>query len=103
MKRLDSVTLFQTATDTCGRCGMETHESMGCCHDEVKVVKLEQDQTQAKVLFTNFQSPEPLAVQTSVFLVASFQNEEKARHFHNHSPPLLSAQDTYLQHNVFRI
>lgn len=44
MKRLVSVHLFETSAKKCGKCGMEVHESDGCCRDEFKVVKLEQDQ-----------------------------------------------------------
>ncbi len=44
-----SVHLFETSADVCGRCGMDTHESNGCCRDEVKVVKLEQDQNKTTI------------------------------------------------------
>ncbi len=103
MKRLVSVHLFEASPDVCGRCGMDTHESNGCCRDEVKVVKLQQDQN--KITIASFELPSLEVVITipSDFIVASFQNSEEQRHFHNHSPPLLSEQDTYLRNNVFRI
>ncbi len=103
MNQLASVHLFETSPDVCGRCGMETHESNGCCRDEVKVVKLEQDQN--KLIITNFELPilEPIQTVPSPFLNSSFCNTDETRHFHNHSPPLLSEQDIYLQINVFRI
>jgi hypothetical protein len=103
MKKLASVNLFQTSTDVCERCGMDSHESNGCCHDEVKVVKLEQDQNKIPVTLYNFSIAAPEAVIPSVFLIAAFENAGIQKHFLNHSPPLLSAQDTYLQNNVFRI
>ncbi|MDZ4808918.1 MAG: hypothetical protein SGI96_11720 [Bacteroidota bacterium] len=103
MKRLVSVHLFDTSTDVCGRCGMETRESNGCCSDELKVVKLEQDQN--KVAFATIEIPslESVSSVPSGFIFAPFVNIFEQRHFHNHSPPLLSEQDTYLQNNVFRI
>jgi len=105
MKRLASVHLYETAADECGRCGMSTHEyeATGCCRDEVKLVKLEQDQN--KLFVTSYDIPalEPVAVIPSVFIVAALKNSNQRRHFHNHSPPLLSEQDTYLCNGVFRI
>ena len=103
MKRLVSVHLFDTSTDVCGRCGMETHESNGCCRNEFKVVKLEQDQN--KVSFATIETPSLKAVASvpSGFIVAPFENIFGQRCFHNHSPPLLSEQDIYLQNNNFRI
>ncbi len=103
MKRLVSVHLFDTAPDVCGRCGMDTHDSNGCCRDEMKVVKLEQDQNKIAFVTIEIPSMEELISMPSGFIVASFQNIYEQHHFHNHSPPLLSEQDTYLQNNVFRI
>ncbi len=103
MKRLVSVHLYETTPDVCGRCGMDTHESDGCCRNEVKVLKLQQDQNKFTVESYEIPSLEIVVTTPSDFIVASFQNSYKQRHFHNHSPPLLSEQDTYLQNNVFRI
>lgn len=103
MKKLVSVRLFETKAKTCGQCGMEMHDNPGCCHDETKVVKLVQDQV--KIPVTNFELPaaEAIPVEISDFIATSSYNVNEERHFNNHSPPLLSAQDTYLQIKVFRI
>ncbi len=103
MNRLDSVTLFGTDSEYCGKCGMHTDDSEGCCHDEVEVVKLDNDHQKSQVASLN-----PPEIITLNFLASSFiclptQNADPAGHYHSHSPPLLSAQDTYLQINVFRI
>lgn len=82
---------------------MDMHESGGCCNDVVKVVKLDQDQNKIPVIVYELPSLEIQMVVPSAFIVAAFENIDVQRHFHNHSPPLLSEQDTYLQHNVFRI
>ncbi len=103
MKRLASVHLFETHARVCGRCGMETYESNGCCRDEVKLVKLIQDQNKPELISYAISALKIISVTPSEFIVAAFENSYKQRHFHNHSPPLLSAQDTYLQNNVFRI
>lgn len=103
MERLASVHLFETAVDKCGICGMDTHESDGCCRDEVTVVKLEQDQNTVTITDFVFQSPDNSPAVISDYLFTVLQNGIQPQHFLNHSPPLLSAQDTYLLNNVFRI
>lgn len=82
---------------------MEMHDSSGCCHDEVQIVKMTDDQNKTLIASLTIPALQPAIIEPSVFLVAHFENSEPQRHFHNHSPPLLSAQDTYLQNNVFRI
>jgi len=103
MKRLASTQLFATQKKFCGKCGMHTKRSNGCCHDEVKVVKLVQDQNTISGFTYDLPSIDATVNIPSEFIAASFYNINEQRHFHNHSPPLLSAQDTYLQINVFRI
>ena len=103
MNRLASVHLFEKSVDVCGRCGMDTHESHGCCRDEVKVIKLLQDQNKISVASYEIPAVEKIVIIPSNFIVASFYNADWQRRFQNHSPPLLSRQDTYLQNNVFRI
>lgn len=103
MNRLASIHLFENTSDECGVCGMETHESNGCCHDEVTVVKLTLEQTKIPVTIFELPAIEPQPITPSAFIAAAFYNIDEQRHFHNHSPPLLSAQDTYLQISVFRI
>jgi hypothetical protein len=102
MDRLASTSFFGTEKKKCGQCGMDIHQSNGCCRDEVLVIKMNNDQDSHAIAFENT-VPATLQFTPSVFIVASFQHTEVQRHFHNHSPPLLSGQDIYLQHNVFRI
>jgi hypothetical protein len=103
MKRLVAVHLFEVSPDVCGKCGMDTHDSNGCCRNEIKVVKLVQDQNSVASVTIEIASVKEVVTVPSEFIVASFQPVFEQRHFHNHSPPLLSEQDTYLQNNVFRI
>ena len=103
MNRLASTQLFAAAKPVCGKCGMHTKKSNGCCHDEVKVIKLVLDQNTISIADYNFPSLDAVETVPSQFIAALFYNIDEQKHFHNHSPPLLSAQDTYLQINVFRI
>lgn len=104
MKRLVSVDLFKEKAKVCGLCGMDMHNSNnGCCHDEVKVLKVVQDQVNNPVASLDIPSPEAIPVLHTDHLpaLAGFNGAQK--HYQNHSPPLLSGQDTYLRINVFRI
>lgn len=103
MGRLASVHFFETAAEQCGICGMETHESNGCCHDEVMAVKLVQDQQNTQAINPAFKTPVEQPVVETVYLLASIQNGNSRNHFQHHSPPLLSAQDSYIANRVFRI
>ena len=105
MDRLASVHLFETTADECGVCGMGMHdgESSGCCSDEVKLAKLDQDENKLIPASYGIPAIEPVAAVPSAFIITPFENIDEQRHFHNHSPPLLSGQDTYLRNNVFRI
>lgn len=103
MNRLASVHLYETVAEKCGKCGMNTHQSDGCCRDEVKIVKLDQDHNKIPVtLFALYEISADITI-PSEFIAADFKPKIPRRHFHNHSPPLLSAQDTYLLNSVFRI
>lgn len=105
MKKLASVHIYETAADECGNCGMDMHdgEMTGCCRDDIKVVKLDQDERPLVLTSYDIPSLEPIEVIPSVFILTPFENIDEQRHYHNHSPPLLSMQDTYLHNNVFRI
>jgi hypothetical protein len=103
MKRLVSIHLFETKAKACERCGMDYHEGNGCCRDEVKLVKLVQDQNKIVVSNPGIAKLAPMECTPSAYLVSSTENAAVNPHYNNHSPPLLSEQDLYLQHNVFRI
>lgn len=103
MKRLASTQLFGTEKKYCGKCGMHKKRSKGCCHDEVKVLKLKIDQNSFSAVTPSIPAIDDIAITPSQYIAALFYNINEQKHFHNHSPPLLSAQDTYLQINVFRI
>lgn len=103
MDRLASVHFFGDESDQCGQCGMLLHESNTCCHDEVKVFKLEQDQNKVSITDYTPVFTTELAIEPSLFLNAPFESELGLVNTFVNPPPLLSEQDTYLQINVFRI
>lgn len=99
MDEFDSLQLGDKRTEICGKCGMHT-DNMGCCNDEVKIFKIEDDQQVAVVNF-KFSVPDvvidplPIWKETPVNLTPQL-------FVTNHSPPL-GEQDIYLQNCVFRI
>lgn len=104
MNKLASTELFGSQVKKCGKCGMNIHKSKGCCHDEVQVVKLEDDQKVTAGISFTLTPPDELVHIPSEFISTSFINcAPEQRHYYNHSPPLLTGQDIYLENNVFRI
>lgn len=102
MNKFDSVQVGLPKSETCGKCGMHTEDSGGCCRDEVKVVKLQQDTQVAKVLIASFTlvlAELPL----SQHLHLPFQNFEQAHVVSATGPPLLSSPPIFLSNRVFRI
>lgn len=102
MDRYHSWELGTSEKEKCGTCGMKNSTSNDCCRDEVKLVKLQQDQVQAKALKVHFALPE-LILNTSSFLILPFQNYTSDSFCPDPLPPLLGKQDTYLKNRVFRI
>jgi len=96
---------FSLATDKnlCDKCGMDKSTSHGCCHDEIKLVKLQDDQNRSSAVLFDFSGIQSQAIVPSLFIVTSFYNADETNHHKVISPPLLSRQDRYLQNSVFRI
>lgn len=103
MKKLVSHEFFANEGKKCARCGMGLHKSKGCCRDEVQLLKMASDQKTTAAISFELPHLDALVNTPSEFIATSFYNTSLQRYFHNHSPPLLSEQDTYLQNNVFRI
>jgi len=103
MDQLASAKLFEKDSDVCGECGMHSSESNGCCHDEVKVLKAEEDQNLPSSIAFSIKAPAVQLSEVSEFIYFSFRNLHESLHATAYPPPLLTEQDTYLQNRVFRI
>ena len=101
MDRYSSFKFYSAADDKCDLCGMNT-KTNGCCRDEIKILKLDGDQKVSEVFFS-FYEVSPLQITPSGFICSAFYSVPVSGHFNNHSPPLITMQDTYLQNCVFRI
>lgn len=101
MDTYDSFKLGDNRADTCGVCGMHTDDSNGCCNDEVKIFKIQDDQ-QASAIGFKFSTTDVVLPAFPTWEKLEFDNSTHLLFLTNHSPPL-SKQDTYLQNCVFRI
>jgi hypothetical protein len=98
MDRYDSFSLYQASSD----CPMMHTKKSGCCHDEVKIIKI-QDNYQTSSASFSFENIQLAVTTPSEFLSVILLNEDIALNKTDHSPPLLPTQDVYLQNRVFRI
>lgn len=101
MDRFDSFQLGTDGSDYCPKCGMYTSESNGCCHNEVKIIKIQDDQL-ASAFHFHFESPAAVHLSPVILQNVDISCSKGKYHVNNHSPPF-SKQDTYLLNRVFRI
>ena len=102
MNELASAKLFDKDTEVCGQCGMH-NDNNGCCHDEVIVIKSEDDQSSSMAFSLSIKSPGIEQVEISRFIYLPLQNLNERPGAVTAPPPLLSEQDTFLRNRVFRI
>jgi hypothetical protein len=100
MDEYSSFNLYKTSSDWCAKCGMHVKKN-GCCHDEVKILKLQDDHQTSNFTF-QLKSLEPVVAELPDFIISTPENKLTVPYL-NHSPPLLSGNDVYLQNRVFRI
>jgi hypothetical protein len=101
MDRYDSVRLYKASSDWCARCGMHA-KNHGCCHDEVKILKLQDDHQTSSFSFS-LKNLQPVVTSQGEFLSDVLVKHDILVDKTDHSPPLVFGQDTYLQNCVFRI
>ena len=80
---------------------MHVSKSHGCCHDELKIVKLQDDHQTSTASF-ELKSLPPAVITLAEFRLVETSNDRIVDYL-NHSPPLLHPQEIYLQNRVFRI
>ncbi len=102
MGRYQSFDLYTAQKNECGKCGMPMDKPHGCCKDEVKIVKLQDDHTTSTVSYSIKNIEVPATIPSGFIAKASTASDELQRQ-EDHAPPELSAQDVYLHNCVFRI
>lgn len=99
MGKVAEVALGHNTNDKCGQCGMEND---GCCHDDVKVVKI-QDTHSASSFHTDFVKAQAIA-QAYPKLIRSTLNSSTATVVETSNAPPGKGQVPFtIQYCVFRI
>ena len=101
MNSFDSIRLYKAATDWCTKCGMHTKKH-GCCHDEVRIVKIQDDHQTSSANYS-IEKIQPVITRASELLSTAFLDKKEALIKVDHSPPLLTQREIYIQNCVFRI
>jgi hypothetical protein len=102
MDEKQSLELGAVKIEVCGKCGMSKQEKDGCCRDEIKIVKLQQDTHLAKLLMPTFELMLPVAF-LSPHLFTPFQNFTKNFNAFSFQPPPLHSEDLCVTNSSFRI
>jgi len=102
MGSYQSFELYTHHEDECGKCGMSLEKPNGCCKCELKLVKLQVDQSSS---FVNFAIPQ---IDAATGVLSGFMSVSAiSSHFFltptDYSPPKPHGPDLYLRNRVFRI
>ena len=100
MNRFDSFQLGSTESEVCGKCGMHTQDSDGCCHDEIKIMKIDDDQQPSFVVYSFEQSANYLSELVEIDSYGIVKMSVPVAN--SHSPPI-SGYDMCVRNSVFRI
>lgn len=100
MGKVASVEYGFVENKPCSVCGMESKH--GCCHDEYKVVKLDDSHQASKANHDFLKSP--VSLPERHFVAPAFALLQNTHHFTpHHSPPDPDHNPLYLLNQVFRI
>jgi uncharacterized protein YraI len=103
MGRVDGIQFSSSASDVCGRCGMHTDDSGGCCKDEHyfhKVDDVQNGTVQEEYSYTPPFITQPIAWQ--VIATPHYSDAPAYLYFNDTSPPPL-LKDRCVMNGVFRI
>ena len=101
MGKMSSVKLQAWTPSSCG-CGKKMESKKGCCKTELKVVKIEDAQKAAYADLAVAAPVTPFVTDLNL-LQTPFYNAQLTVLPKEHSPPVISGQETYLRNCVFRI
>jgi hypothetical protein len=99
MGALTSVSYGDTDAGRCGKCGMK--QKSGCCHSELKLVKL--NDVHQQTVKAEQTGPEALLPVAFFETAVALYNSHKDFVSSYHSPPDRRVNSVYLHNRVFRI
>jgi hypothetical protein len=97
-----SLALTGSTSKECSKCGMEKKDSKGCCHDENKLVKIQDDQKANYVSLgiLKLQVPAPVIIDQSIAYLLPETEELLPK---SNAPPLICHADICIRNCVFLI
>lgn len=98
-----SLALTDLHSKECSKCGMEKmHSDKGCCHDENKLLKIQDDQRANYVSLEILKLPvaAPIIADHSIAYLVSQKNELLPK---GNAPPVIGDPDLCIRNCVFRI
>jgi hypothetical protein len=103
MGKIDSIQIGASHAKVCGKCGMHTEDSKGCCKDETTIYKIEDNHNIAQVSYNYVKPFSALAITFSEFQFTSVSSlKEVIPQFADTSPPPL-LRDRCILFSTFRI
>ena len=99
MDRFNSAQLGHSESLKCDKCGM--HKSEGCCHDDVKMVKLSLSHVAGQALAFSLSAPSLLLEQPFDFSPPADELKAANELSHSGAPP--GQPPAYLRYRVFRL
>jgi hypothetical protein len=102
MGRLSSVTYGLENSKNCSKCGMKAMDKKKCCHTDLQLIKLQDDQNLVKANWEFFKIPVVNPVPLTDMLV-SIAGTNEYLSLKYHSPPDQRINSIYLHNSVFRI
>jgi hypothetical protein len=103
MGKVDSIQIGANHTDICGKCGMHTEDSKGCCKDETNIYKIEDNHNASQFQYDFAKSFTALPTTFFDFQLTSTKiSKEVIPQFTDTSPPPL-LRDRCILFSIFRI
>ena len=87
--------------DTCGKCGM-TEKRTGCCHSELKLVKVDDEHQQVPASIQSFEMPVSI-IPDEIVWIDPAPTQLALTSFTYDDPPDPYSNSVYLHNCVFRI
>jgi hypothetical protein len=98
-----SLAFAESHSKECSKCGMEkTHSDKGCCHDENKLLKIQDDQkaNYVSLEILKLSVATPVIIDRSVTYLLPEKSELLPK---TNAPPLINDGDLCIRNCVFRI
>lgn len=102
MNKVDRISIGHPSNKKCGKCGMHTEESKGCCKDDTKTFKIDDNHKSSIFHFTYWNTAIDIPITHYAFYDAGLLLHSSIIYYNDTSPPLIN-KDRCVQYCNFRI